>query len=144
MRIKQALVEKMLAHARSGYPLEACGMFVGRPPAGASRAVVEDVVPVENRETEKPRVRYAIAPEDHIRIDREARARGLEILGYFHSHPDHPARPSETDRQRAADTLSDGVIHVVVGVEKGEKATPTAWVFRDATQSFEEEPFEIA
>jgi proteasome lid subunit RPN8/RPN11 len=105
--------------------------------------VVEDVVPVSNRETEKPRVRYQIAPEDLIRIDREARHRGLEILGYFHSHPDHAPRPSETDRQRAADTLSDGVIHVVVGVEKGEQATPTAWIFRDATQSFEDEAFEI-
>jgi proteasome lid subunit RPN8/RPN11 len=144
VRITKVLVEKMVAHVRSGYPFEACGVFVGHPPAGASGAVALDVVPVENRETEKPRVRYAIAPEDHIRIDRDARSRGLEILGYFHSHPDHPARPSETDRQRAADTLSDGVIHVVVGVEKGEKATPTAWIFRDATQSFEEEPFEIA
>jgi len=142
VRISAALAEKMLAHARSGYPFEACGMFLGQP-AGASSAVVEEVVPVLNRETEKPRVRYAIAPEDHIRIDREARQRGLEILGYFHSHPDHPARPSETDRQRAADTLSDGVIHVVVGVEKGEQATPTAWVFRDATQSFEAEALEI-
>jgi proteasome lid subunit RPN8/RPN11 len=132
----------MLAHARSGYPFEACGVFLGRP-AGFGPAVVEDVVPVVNRETEKPRVRYAIAPEDLIRVDREARSRALEILGYFHSHPDHPARPSETDRQRAADTLSDGVIHVVVGVEKGERALPTAWVFRDAAQAFEEEPFEI-
>jgi proteasome lid subunit RPN8/RPN11 len=132
----------MLAHARRGYPLEACGVFLGRPsPAGP--VVVEDVVPVVNRETEMPRVRYAIAPEDHIRVDREARARGLEIVGYFHSHPDHPARPSETDRQRAADTLSDGVIHVVVGVEKGERTRPTAWVFRDAAQAFEDEPFEI-
>ena len=142
MRIAQALVEKMLAHARGGYPNEACGMFLGRP-AGAEPALVEDVVPVENRETEKPRVRYAIAPEDHIRIDREAQKRGLEILGYFHSHPDHPALPSETDRQRAADTLSDGVIHVVVGVENGERATPTAWIFRDAKQAFEDEAFEI-
>jgi proteasome lid subunit RPN8/RPN11 len=142
VRIPKALTEKMLAHTLGGYPLEACGVFVGSPVA-ASPAMVEDVVPVENRETEKPRVRYAIAPEDLIRIDREARQRGLEILGYFHSHPDHPARPSETDRQRAADTLSDGVIHVVVGVEKGEQATPTAWVFRDATQSFEAEAFEI-
>ncbi|HEY6554907.1 MAG TPA: M67 family metallopeptidase [Vicinamibacteria bacterium] len=142
MKIAQALVEKMLAHARSGYPNEACGMFLGRP-AGAGPALVEDVVPVENRETEKPRVRYAIAPEDHIRIDRDARLRGLEILGYFHSHPDHPARPSETDRQRAADTLSDGVIHVVVGVENGERAIPTAWIFRDAKQAFEDEAFEI-
>lgn len=132
----------MLEHARSGYPFEACGVFLGRP-AASGPAVVEDVVPVVNRETEKPRVRYAIAPEDLIRIDRQARSRELEILGYFHSHPDHPARPSETDRQRAAETLSDGVIHVVVGVEKGERALPTAWVFRDAAQAFEEEPLEI-
>jgi proteasome lid subunit RPN8/RPN11 len=132
----------MLAHARSGYPDEACGVFLGRP-ASSGTLRVEDVVPVANRETEKPRVRYAIAPEDLVRVDRDARARGLEILGYFHSHPDHPARPSETDRQRAADTLSDGVLHVVVGVEKGERAHPTAWVFRDAAASFEEEPFEI-
>lgn len=142
MRIPRPLAQRLLAHALSGYPFEACGVFIGRPGCGGP-AVVEDVVPVSNRETEKPRVRYQIAPEDLIRIDREARHRGLEILGYFHSHPDHAPRPSETDRQRAADTLSDGVIHVVVGVEKGEQATPTAWIFRDATQSFEDEAFEI-
>ena len=142
MKIARSLVERMLAHARGGYPFEACGVFLGKPRHGAP-LVVEDVVPVVNRETEKPRVRYAIAPEDLIRVDREARARGLEIIGYFHTHPDHPARPSETDRQRAADTLSDGVLHVVVGVEKGEHALATAWVFRDLAQAFEEEPFEI-
>lgn len=141
MRIPRPLAERVLAHARSGYPFEACGIFLGRP-AGPGPAVVEDVVPVVNRETENPRVRYQIAPEDHLRIYKEARSRGLDIVGFFHSHPDHPARPSETDRLRAADTLSDGVIHVVVGVEKGVEATPTAWVFRDATQQFEAEAFE--
>ena len=127
----------MLAHLRAGYPLEACGAFLGRG------SEVTRVAPLENRETETPRVRYAIDPRDLVRLDREARAEGIEIIGYFHSHPDHPARPSETDRQRAADSLSDGVFHVVVGVEKGERTTPTAWVFRDATQAFEPEPFEI-
>jgi proteasome lid subunit RPN8/RPN11 len=142
LRIARSLVERMLAHVRAGYPYEACGVFLGRPAGPGGPAVAADVVPVLNRETEKPRVRYAIAPEDLVRVDRDARSRGLEIIGYFHSHPDHPARPSETDRQRAADTLSDGVLHVVVGVEQGERATPTAWVFRDAAQAFEEEPFE--
>jgi proteasome lid subunit RPN8/RPN11 len=127
----------MLAHLRAGYPLEACGAFLGRG------SQVTRVAPLENRDTETPRVRYAIDPRDLVRLDREARAEGIEIIGYFHSHPDHPARPSETDRQRAADSLSDGVFHVVVGVEKGERTTPTAWVFRDATQAFEPEPFEI-
>jgi proteasome lid subunit RPN8/RPN11 len=142
MRIAGAQVEAILAHARRGYPYEVCGVLLGRGPEGARR--VEDVVEVVNRETEAPRVRYQIAPEDLIRIQREAREQGREILGYYHSHPDHPARPSETDRRIAAEGLSDGVIHVVVGVERGEKATPTAWVFRDAAAAFEEEPFEVA
>jgi len=141
LRIGEALVEKMLAHVRAGYPHEACGVFLGRNEAG--RIEVKDVVPVTNRETELPKVRYQIAPEDLIAIDRAARERSLDIVGYFHSHPDHPARPSETDRSRAADSLSDGVLHVVVGVERGERTTPTAWVFRDATQAFDPEPFDI-
>jgi len=140
VRLPKAAVEAMLAHARDGYPFEVCGVFLGR---SGPFARVEAVKQVVNRETESPRVRYQIAPEDLIRIQREAREQGLEILGYYHSHPDHPARPSETDRRVAAGGLSDGVLHVVVGVEKGEKALPTAWVFRDATQSFEEEPFEV-
>ena len=91
-----------------------------------------------NRETEQP----ARALPDRARATSCASTarpgpEGLEILGYFHSHPDDRARPSETDRLRAADSLSDGVFHVVVGVEEGERTTPTAWVFREATQSFE-------
>lgn len=140
MRFKTAVVAAMLAHAREGYPFEVCGVFLGRPGLPAR---VEEAVPAVNRETESPRVRYQIAPEDLIRIQREARGKGLDIVGFYHSHPDHPARPSETDRRVAAGGLSDGVYHVVVGVENGERARPTAWVFRDATQSFEEEPFEV-
>jgi len=127
----------MLAHVRDGYPHEACGALIGR---GSD---VKKVAPLPNRETEKPRVRYAIDPRDLVDLDREARGLGLEIVGYFHSHPDHPARPSETDRQRAADSLSDGVFHIVVGIEAGVRTTPTAWVFREATGAFESEPFDV-
>ena len=128
------------AHARRGYPFEVCGVLVGRPD-GARRGGRRRST---NRETEPPRVRYQIAPEDLIRIQREARERGREILGYYHSHPDHPARPSETDRRIAAEGLSDGVIHVVVGRRgRRPRRSPTAWVFRDADQAFDEEPFEI-
>ena len=141
MRIPRAQLVVMLAHARAGYPYEVCGVMLGRGADGARR--VEEVVAVANRETEAPRVRYQIAPEDQIRIQREARERGREVIGYYHSHPDHPARPSETDRRIAAEGLSDGVIYLVIGVERGEKTTPTAWVFRDASQAFDEEPFDL-
>ncbi len=128
----------LVAHALAGYPFEVCGVLLGR------EGSVEDVVRTENREQEQPRVRYAIAPEDLLRIQREARARGHEIVGFYHSHPDHPARPSETDRRIAAEGLSDGVVHVVVGVDGGQRAEPTAWVFRDAVQGFEPEPLELS
>ncbi len=140
MKIGRAQVETLLARAREGYPFEVCGVLLG---VVQSPIRVQSVVPVVNREKDEPRVRYQIAPEDLIRIQREARDRGQEIVGYYHSHPDHPARPSETDRRIAAEGLSDGVVHVVVGVEKGERAVSTAWIFRDATQSFDEEPLEI-
>jgi len=129
----------VLAHALEGYPFEVCGVFVG--PANGRR--VQRVVRVPNREQESPRVRYEIAPEDLLRIQKDARTNGDEILGFYHSHPDHPARPSETDRRVAAEGLSDGVVHLVVGVEGGARATPAAWVFRDALAGFEPEPLEI-
>jgi proteasome lid subunit RPN8/RPN11 len=141
MKIGKPHVDAIIAHALAGYPFEVCGVLLGRALDGEGR--VDKVVPVANRETEAPRVRYQIAPADLIRIQREARQEGREILGYYHSHPDHPARPSETDRRIAAEGLSDGVIYVVVGVEDGRRAAPTAWVFRDAAQAFEEEPFEV-
>lgn len=141
MRIPRALLDEILVHGRAGYPFEVCGVLLGRTQAGPRQ--VDKVVRVTNRETETPRVRYQIAPEDLVRIQREGREAGQEILGYYHSHPDHPARPSETDRRIAAEGLSDGVIHMVIGVEGGREAIPSAWVFRDSTQAFEDEPLEI-
>lgn len=137
MRIPRALADRIAEQARTGYPLEICGVLVGED------RTVREVVPVANREHESPRVRYQIAPEDLIRIQREARGAGREILGYYHSHPDHPARPSETDRRVAAEGLSDGVIHVVVGVAEGVRTEATAWVFHDHDQAFAEEPLEV-
>lgn len=137
MTIPRPVLESILDHGRSGYPFEVCGVFLG---VGAR---VESAVRVENREVEMPRVRYQIAPEDLLRIQRESRSAGVEIIGYYHSHPDHPARPSETDRRIAAEGLSDGVFHVVVSVAGGVRATPAAWVFRDAAQAFEREPLDI-
>ena len=140
MRIARAVADAMIAHARAGYPFEVCGALLGR---NGSERRVEELLPLQNRELAAPRVRYQIAPEDLLRVQRAADLRGHEIVGFYHSHPDHPARPSETDRRIAAEGLSDGVVHVVVGVEMGRQATPTAWVFRDATQAFEEEPLDL-
>jgi proteasome lid subunit RPN8/RPN11 len=140
VKIRSEHVRAMEDHARRGYPDEVCGVLVGQR---AGEVTVESVIPVANRERETPRVRYQIAPEDLLRIQRESREKYLDIVGFYHSHPDHPARPSETDRRIAAEGLSDGVAHVVVSVDGAGRATPSAWVFRDATQAFEEEPLAV-
>jgi proteasome lid subunit RPN8/RPN11 len=141
LKIQRAQAEAIAAQARSGYPHEICGVLVGTARDGVVR--VARAVPMTNRETERPAVRYQIAPEDLIRVQRAVRGEGLDIVGYYHSHPDHPARPSETDRRIAAEGLSDGVVHIVCGVAQGRDTVATAWIFRDASQSFEEEPFDV-
>ena len=134
-------MDAILARARAGHPFEVCGVLLGH--ADAAGVVVEQAVAVANQERTAPRTRYEIAPEDLFRLQREARAAGRDIVGFYHSHPDHPARPSETDRRLAAEGLSDGVVHVVVRVEGDGSALPSAWVFRDASQAFEEEPLQV-
>ena len=141
MKIGRGDADAIAAHARAGYPHEVCGFLLGSWVAGVPR--VARVVAVPNRETERPAVRYQIAPEDYIEVQRRGREDGLDVLGYFHSHPDHPARPSETDRRIAAEGLSDGLVYVVCGVRGGQETTSTAWTFRDARQDFDPEPFDL-
>ncbi len=140
MRFARHVAADLQAHAREGYPCEVCGLLL-RATGEAGRVVGS--VRMTNHEREAPRVRYVIDALEQLRADEAARARGLEIAGYYHSHPDHPARPSETDRRIAAGGLSDGVLHVVVSVQGGRETTPTAWIFREAGEDFEPEPFEI-
>jgi proteasome lid subunit RPN8/RPN11 len=141
VKIRRADIETIAAHARSGYPHEVCGALLGVPRDGVVH--VARAVPLTNRETERPAVRYQIDPADLIALQRTSREEGLDIVGYFHSHPDHPARPSETDRRIAAEGLSDGVVHMVFGVAGGRDVVPSSWVFRDADQKFEEEPLDV-
>lgn len=141
MRFARDVADDIQAHAREGYPFEVCGLLLRAAAGDAGRIVAARRMP--NHEQEQPRVRYVIDPLEQLRADDEARAAGLEIAGYYHSHPDHPARPSETDRRIAAGGLSDGVLHVVVGVQGGEQTTPSAWIFRDAGQQFEADTFEV-
>ena len=121
--------EAMLAHASRRLPLRGVRRAAwAAPPSAACSASCR----VANREEESP----ARALRDRARGPAARAARGprpgQEIVGFYHSHPDHPARPSETDRRIAAEGLSDGVIHVVVGRGRGDRGPPTAWVFRDA------------
>lgn len=87
-------------HASVSYPEECCGVLLGRAPS-RGETLVERVLPVGNDHRGDRRRGYAIAPETVLAAQKEARAQGLEVVGYYHSHPDCPAQPSESDRETA-------------------------------------------
>jgi proteasome lid subunit RPN8/RPN11 len=142
LTISPDLMAQMHAHLEAGYPHEACGILIGEVAnaTGAANKVVKDLVLVPNvwsveSENEGLRNRYLISPEDVARADREASKRGLDIVGFFHSHPDHPSRPSETDREFAWPVVS----FVIVSVRQGRMASTQSWVLRDDRSRFDEE-----
>jgi proteasome lid subunit RPN8/RPN11 len=125
--------------AARGYPHEVCGLLLGRPTPGG--AEVMEAVEVRNASLERTRDRYRLDPEDFLRIDLRARALGWDVVGIWHSHPDHPARPSTTDREHAWDEY----VYVIVSVEQGTATALRAWClqggeFREVEVSSDPQP----
>jgi proteasome lid subunit RPN8/RPN11 len=93
-------------------------------------------VPLPNVEKDTPRVRFTVRPQDYLAMENEADARGMRLLGFWHSHPDHPARPSETDRRYAW----EGLLTLVIAVEKSVPGALTAWEVPGPELPFRERP----
>lgn len=113
LKVKNADYQAMRAHGEETYPHECCGVMLGRAEAGTN--VVERVVRAGNTRTDSPQNRYQIAPQELVKIQRQAREDRLDIIGFYHSHPDHPARWSETDLREAHWIGSSYVITAVAG-----------------------------
>ena len=110
------LREELATIAVNGYPYETCGVLVGACADGEVR--VERVFEARNLNTERAHDRYVLAPDDLMSADLAARKAGLEIVGFWHTHPDHPACPSETDREAAWDGYSYLILSISgAGVE---------------------------
>ncbi len=132
LRLPSALRLQLEDRAAAGYPHEACGLLLGREvPDGAA---VERVVAARNLSHDRPADRYQLHPEDQLRAEDEARAEGRQVVGVWHSHPDHPARPSETDREAAW----EGWAYVIASVTRQGVADLRSWRLSGA--AFHEEP----
>ena len=133
MKIHRPAFEAIQAHGSEGYPDEICGLMLGND------HVVTDVRRARNIVVERSRDRYEIDPLDQIRIQREADAAGLDVIGYYHSHPDHPAQASRFDTERAW----AGYVYVIVSIEKGKPVDANAFVAEADGGPFHDEPLEI-
>lgn len=125
------------AHAAADYPYECCGFLVGR--AEGEAVTVVRTVPAANKRDDSPRNRFEIDPGDLVKTDRAARAEGLGVVGFYHSHPDAPARPSEFDREHAW----AGYCYVIVSVSAGQPREMRSWKLREDHQAFEEDEMTI-
>jgi proteasome lid subunit RPN8/RPN11 len=103
----RALIETA---TETGYPNETCGLLIGRTREGI--VGVTEAIQARNLNHERPRDRYDLDPKAMLAADRAARAKGLEIVGVWHSHPGHPAEPSETDRAEAWEEWSYMILSV--------------------------------
>ena len=153
LKITQDFLQRIRAHGVQDYPNECCGILLGH--ANGTEKEAQEVIPLKNlrldaaraqellpleapgRESE--RNRFLIDPLEQLRVEKDARIRKMDVLGYYHSHPDHPARPSEYDREHAWPWYS----YIIVSVEQGKPTDLTSWVLSDDRSRFDAEPMEV-
>ncbi len=135
LRLSDDDLERIYAHGEKAYSEECCGMLIGPAPESGGDIVISEIVAAENERQDSRHNRYVISPQALLKTQRSARERGLEILGYYHSHPDHPARPSDFDREHAW----PGTSYMIISVMKGSVVDGRSWRLADDRSRFEEE-----
>ena len=135
--ISRADFDGLRAQSERDYPHETCGLLGGRAEGGQKHVV--RLVPMSNARQDSPHNRYLIEPEAFLHAAGKLEREGLEVLGVYHSHPDHPARPSAFDAEHAWPRLS----YVIVRVDGGRAGDTNSWVLADDRGSFGEEPIHI-
>ena len=134
--------EAIRQHGEETYPHECCGILLGRFQDDGSR-LVTSTARCGNTRTDSAHNRYNIDPRELVRIQREGRERGEDIVGFYHSHPDHPAQWSKTD---FAEAHWIGCSYVITSVERGKAALTNSFLLRGTSEedkAFEDEPVEV-
>jgi proteasome lid subunit RPN8/RPN11 len=153
LKLNKKHIETIRNHGSREYPSECCGMLLGEA-KGDVKEVVETVeltnlrhdptraqqlLPVADPGRETDRNRFLIDPLEQMRVEKDARVRGLDVLGYYHSHPDHPAHPSNYDREHAWPWYS----YVIVSVARGAAKELASWVLAEDRAAFDAEQVQI-
>ena len=132
VKFTDTALKEMHAHLVACYPYEGCGFFYGKINEIKEVTEIRDVV---NQNKTNPERIFEIAPIDYVKAERYAIENDLDLIGVYHSHPDHPAVPSPTDLKFAQPNFS----YVIVSIVKSEVAATSSWTLNDA-QKFIQEP----
>jgi proteasome lid subunit RPN8/RPN11 len=141
LRLSEPIYNALRKHGEETYPHECCGVLLGRSHEGTN--VVEDAVRAGNTRTDSAHNRYHIAPQELVKIQRQGRERGLDIVGFYHSHPDHPAQWSKTD---FAEAHWLGCSHVITAVANGIAQQTNSFLLAGTNEddkSFEDEAVQV-
>src|SRR3990172_1544548 len=134
LTLEQDTLRLVQLHGEQAYPNEGAGFLLGRFQDGI--ALVDTILPLTNsREAEAQRNRYLLTERDYLHGEQQAAERGLDVVGVFHSHPDHPAYPSEFDRAHALPNCS----YLITSVHVGKALESRSWRLRDDRSAFTEE-----
>ena len=127
--LQTGVAESIRSHGAETYPNECCGALIGRD------GVVTHTLALSNVTEEGPRRRFRVSDRDYLQCERRARELGGELLGFYHSHPDHPAKPSQYDLDHALPFFS----YIIVAVRAGAPEDMTSWRLREDRSAFDEE-----
>jgi proteasome lid subunit RPN8/RPN11 len=137
--VPATVLRKIQAHGESAFPNEGAGLLLGQ--AAEGNKTVVDILPLNNEwESGEQYHRYLITPQDMLRGEDEAARRGLDVIGIFHSHPDHVAEPSAMDRDWALPWFS----YIITSVRKAHAVVSRSWLLRDDRTAFDEENIQAA
>lgn len=132
VQLKQALQQTIFQQMESTYPNEGGGFLLGK--VSGADVVIEDVIQIENVfETEEQYHRYAMTPQNWAKMEDEADERGLTLVGYYHSHPDSPAIPSEYDRVHALPNF----VYIITQVQDQQAVDMRVWQLQNSREAFD-------
>lgn len=137
IRLKSADIEELKQIAQKTYPHECCGVMVGSIENGVK--TVTELIPAENQRTDSPANRYLITPDLLNELEKKLKGTDRAIVGFFHSHPDVPARPSTYDQDHAWPWYS----YLIVSVNRGQAGEIHNWKLRDDRSAFDAEKMEL-
>jgi proteasome lid subunit RPN8/RPN11 len=140
LHISQAVFEQIREHLETGYPNEACGALIGRPGGAHAPSLGSEFRGMRNTNVEQPRHRYDIDPVEHLRVQRDAEGRGMEIIGWVHSHPDNQARMSQFDSTHGWPFYS----YVVASVVRGRLAQARSFKLDESSGQYREELLDVS